>query len=113
MIFMADVLVIRHPAGGVVDLTRVAHATPMPRALREDAVIVTVTRDGNIFLGTGQVRLRDLSYEIRTRMNEAVESKVYIKADARSKYADVAAVLEAVRLAQVQDIALLTESSSH
>jgi hypothetical protein len=34
-----------------VDLARVQHSVPLPGAHREDATIVIVTRDGNVFVG--------------------------------------------------------------
>ena len=81
----------------------------MPGALKEDALLVAVQRDGGIFLGTEQVILPRLSTEIRERVSRGAENKVYIRADARGRYGRVLEVLNAVRYAGVENIGFIVE----
>jgi biopolymer transport protein ExbD len=80
----------------------------MPGARREDATIVTVTRDGNVFLGNTQVQLPDLPNQIEKSLAQGGERKVYLKADARTRYVDVRAVIEVLKKPGIENIALIT-----
>src|SRR5882724_8155337 len=68
----------------VVDLAKVLHPVMMPKALREDATLVTVLRDGRVFVGSDEATLDQLPSRIRSTMNDGGEQKVYINADARA-----------------------------
>lgn len=48
-----------------VDYAYANNATSQPGARREDAMNVSITRDGNIFLGDLQIRLENLKAEIQ------------------------------------------------
>ncbi len=91
-----------------ITLARVKHSVPMPGARREDATIVTVTRDGNVFLGNTRVQLPDLSNQITKSLAQGGERKVYLKADARTRYVDVRAVIEVLNKTGIENIALIT-----
>ena len=80
----------------------------MPGARREDATIVTVTRDGNVFLGNTQVQLPDLPSQITKSLAQGGERKVYLKADARARYVDVKALIEMLKKTGIQNVGLLT-----
>jgi biopolymer transport protein ExbD/biopolymer transport protein TolR len=81
----------------------------MPGALREDAMLVAVTRDGNIFFGTYQMQYRDLRLAIRDCVRQGSERKVYLKVDARAKYGDAALAIDQIRLAGIQNVAIITD----
>ena len=92
-----------------MDLPRMDHAASMPAALREDAVMVTLTRDGTIFFGPTQVRSNNLPASIQDYVRRGSEPKVYLRVDARAKYGDAAIVIDEVRQAGIQDIGIITE----
>ena len=106
---MARILLYTDLPSGQVDLVRASHATDLPSAMREDAAIVSVTRDGGVYLDSQAIPLGQLPNQIWKHFNAGGEKKVYVKADARAKYADVAAVLDVLRAAKVQHIALITD----
>ena len=93
----------------MIDLAVVDHARPMPAAIREDALLVTVTRDGNVFLGTRQIHPADLPPAIRNSVLAGAEQKVYLRVDARAKYSDAVFVIDQVREAGIQNIGIITE----
>jgi biopolymer transport protein TolR len=111
-IMMSPAAVIIHPNGKQVDLAYAASATPQQGAVREDALILSVTRSGDIFFGPTRTLREDLPGQLRARMVGDVERRVYIKADARAKYSDVEGVLSSIREANISDVTLLTEQSS-
>ena len=97
--------------GIALDSPRTAHATSQPNALREDTMSLTITRDGNVFFGLHQVQPKDLPETIREKLQQGAERKLYLKIDARAKYADVASVLDAIRSSPVQSLTFLTDQS--
>lgn len=106
---MARILLYTDLPSGQVDLVRASHATELSGAMREDAAVVSVTRDGGVYLDSQAIPLGQLPNEIWKHFNAGAEKKVYVKADARAKYADVAAALDVLRAAKVQHIALITD----
>ncbi len=92
-----------------VDMVRTANPREMPDADKEDAVVVAVTRDGNVFLGSVQTAVDDLSAKVQELVATRLDKTVYIKSDARAKYERVVAVIDVVRSAGVDQLGLLTE----
>ena len=92
-----------------VDMAKVNNPEQMPDADKEDAVVVAVTRDGNIFLGNTQVQKADLSGQVKDRIANKLDKTVYLKSDARAKYGDVVAIVDEIRSAGVDQLGLLTE----
>jgi biopolymer transport protein TolR len=80
----------------------------MRGAHREDATIVSITRVGNVFLGNTQVQLADLLGEVKKSLAQGGERKIYLKADARAKYGDVKAVIEAIKKTGIDHIGIIT-----
>src|ERR1700682_898701 len=107
IIFMIVPAVTEHHHGLSLDLPRSRYASPMPRAVREDAQIVAVTRDGKIYLGNTLMTADDLPSRIRENMRNGEDRKIYIRADARAKYIDVKQVLSEIGKAGIQNVCFL------
>jgi biopolymer transport protein ExbD len=71
-------------------------------------MIIRQAAHGNVFLDYKQVRLEDLKGEIQTSIRNGAEDKVYLKADARCMYRDVARVIDELRAANIRKIAFIT-----
>jgi biopolymer transport protein ExbD/biopolymer transport protein TolR len=95
--------------GKSVDMARTDNARDMQNADKDDAIIVAVTRDGKIFLGTAATAKEDLTNQIKDRLTNRSDKTVYVKSDARAKYGDVVAVVDEIRSAGVDQLGLLTE----
>jgi biopolymer transport protein ExbD len=95
--------------GNGVDLAAVQNAIPMPGALRDDAMIVHLRRDGRVFFGSHAVPAEDLADEIQRKMKRSGEKRLFMKVDARAKYGDVGAVLEEVRKVGIWRVSFLVE----
>jgi len=80
----------------------------MPDADQEDALVVTVTGDGGAYLGIDPLSPGTLAEKVNGALSNRAGKKLYIKADARSPYASVVKVLDAVRTAGVEAPNLLT-----
>jgi biopolymer transport protein ExbD len=91
-----------------VELPVTSNAAPMPDADQEDASIVSVTEDGTVYFGVEQISPAGLAETVKGGLSNRTEKKLYIKADARTPYANVMNVLDAVRTAGVEALKLLT-----
>lgn len=85
-----------------------ANAQPLPGASREDAIIITVTRDGRIFLPDSEpVSLEALPSRIHEAVGKTSSHHVYLNADERAKYSDVEAVVAKIGEAGIKNVSLL------
>lgn len=91
-----------------VDLPITTNAAAVPGADKEDAAVVTLTRNGNLYLGTTEVSSADLIENVNRALSASAGKTVYIKADARVPYANVVGVLDRLRAAGIEDVTLLT-----
>src|SRR5437660_6207852 len=92
-----------------VDLARTNTAKDMQDADKDDSIVIAVTRDGNIFLRTTQIKKEEITAQVKDRIANRLEKVVYVKSDARAKYGDVVAVVDEIRSAGVDSLGLLTE----
>lgn len=95
--------------GVSVDMVKSVNPHSMPDADKEDAVVVAVTRDGRLYLGSEQITLENLGKSVRDRIANRVDKTVYIKSDARAKFEQVVKAVDEIRSAGVDQLGLLTE----
>jgi biopolymer transport protein TolR len=106
-IFMTSTPMITR--GFSADLPGVHFAGPMPRALREDAQVVSVMRDGAVYYGNTRINAEDLAERIWESVRKGADRKIYIRADARAKYRDIERVLDEIRKTGIQNISFFAE----
>jgi len=95
--------------GQSVELAKTKNPIDMKEADRDDAVLVTVTRDGKLYLGQEKITVEALGIKVNDLLAAKLEKKVFVKSDLRAKYGDVVAVVDNIRNAGVDQIGLLTE----
>ena len=95
--------------GVSVDLARVNNAEDMQAADRDDAILVAITRDGSIYLGTQKIAIDKITNLVKDHLANRLDKTVFVKSDARAKYGDVVKVVDEVRAAGVDNLGLLTE----
>jgi biopolymer transport protein TolR len=91
-----------------VELPVSSNAVAMPDADQENSLIVSVTDNGSVYFGVHPISPAALAEKVSGGLSNRTEKKLYIKADARVPYANVAKVLDAVRTAGVEAPNLLT-----
>jgi len=96
-----------------VDMAKTVNPRNMPDADKEDAVVLAVTRDGKIYLGSKRINVDQITTEVKDRISAKLDKTVYVKSDARAKYGDVVSVIDNVRAAGVDSMGLLTERVEH
>jgi len=94
--------------GVSVDLAKTKNPREMREADRDDAIIVAVTRDGNIFLHDEKLNKDRLNEKIRDLLQSRVDKTVYVRSDRRAKYGEVVDVVDIVRSSGVDALGLLT-----
>lgn len=74
-----------------------------------DPLIVTIDKDGNIWLQDVQVGPGFLSSRMAELVKSDAEAKVYLKADEMLPYGKVAEAMNAIRKAGVRHLGMLTQ----
>jgi biopolymer transport protein ExbD/biopolymer transport protein TolR len=111
LVLLIIFMVITPMLSNKVNVTLVVsqNATAMEDANKEDAVIIAVTRDSKIYLGSDQTTLDSLGSQVRDKLENKPNKIVYFRADARAHYGSVEDAIDAVRTAGVEEVGLLTE----
>ena len=95
--------------GVSVELATTNNPVQMPDADKEDALLVAINKSGEVFFGTDKIAPDQLTNKIKDRLTSRVDKRVFIRADARTKYGNVVEVVDNVRAAGVDQLGLLTE----
>ena len=95
--------------GVSVDMAKATNTRDMQDADKEDAVVLAVTRDGKIYLGSDPIAPDQITTTVKDRLENKLDKTVYVKSDANAKYGVVVTVVDNVRAAGVDSLGLLTE----
>ncbi|HEX5230119.1 MAG TPA: biopolymer transporter ExbD [Bryobacteraceae bacterium] len=110
IIFMVITPMLTH--GVSVDLVKTQNPITMQAADKEDAILISVTRNGGVFLSPGNQHLSgpdQLPERVRDLLTNRVDKTVYIKADARARYEVVEDVVDNLRAGGATELGLITE----
>ncbi|MCU0245043.1 MAG: biopolymer transporter ExbD [Bryobacter sp.] len=92
-----------------VDKVKTKNPIAMQDADKDDAVLVSVTRDGKTYLGTTQMSPDAMPGKVKDLLTNRLDKTVYINADSRAKYERVVETIDNLRTAGVDQLGLLTE----
>ncbi|HEV3037805.1 MAG TPA: biopolymer transporter ExbD [Candidatus Angelobacter sp.] len=95
--------------GTPVDLAKTLNPIEMPDATRPDVLMIALAHDGKIFLDNEIVTNDALTQRVKDQMTNRANRTVYVRADARTRYKFLVAVVDDVRSAGVDQLGLLTE----
>jgi biopolymer transport protein ExbD/biopolymer transport protein TolR len=107
IIFMVITPMLVH--GVPMELARTKNSMAMSDASKPDALVVSVMRDGKMFLGSEIVTSQVLGQRVRDQVSNRVNKTVYVRADARARYGFLVEAVDDVRAAGVDQLGLLTE----
>jgi biopolymer transport protein ExbD/biopolymer transport protein TolR len=98
--------------GQAVEYVKAKNPIAMQNADKEDAILISITRNGTPFLSPGnkQVSVDELPSKVQDLLTNKLDKTVYIRADARSKYQAVEEVVDNLRSAGVDQLGLITET---
>ncbi len=95
--------------GVSVDMAKADNAQDMKDADKDDAIIIAVTRDGNLYLGSTKIQLDEITGKVKDLISNRLDKTVFVRSDSRAKYGDVVKAIDEVRSAGVDHLGLLTE----
>jgi biopolymer transport protein ExbD len=95
--------------GVSVEKVKTKNPIAMKDADKEDAILVSVTRAGDTYLGTTRMAPDQMPTKIKDMLTNKPEKVVYISADRRAKYERVVTVVDEIRNAGVEQLGLITE----
>jgi biopolymer transport protein ExbD len=97
--------------GVSVDMAKVNNAEDLQDADKDDAIILAVTRDGKMFLGSKEIGLDQITTAVKDQLANRIDKTVFVRSDARAKYGEVVKAVDEVRAAGVDNLGLLTEKN--
>ncbi|MGH9412214.1 MAG: ExbD/TolR family protein [Terriglobales bacterium] len=106
IIFMVITPMMQH--GVDVHLAQAQNPLTLPNADKDNAVIVAISHDGRIFLGNNEIGAADLTTQVQSDLKNQLDKIVFVKADRAAQFVVVANVVDDIRSAGVQKIALET-----
>ena len=94
-----------------VNMVKTRNPIKMQEADKEDAVLVAITRDGKVYLSPGNTLVdpNSLGSKVKDLNQNRADKTVFVKADARARFASVTDVIDNLRVAGIDSIGLLTE----
>ncbi len=95
--------------GVSVDMATTNTAEEMKEADKDNAILIAITRDGNVYLGAEQVAMETLAEKVRDLWASTSTKIVFLKSDRNATFRDVSRVVDEVRSAGVDKLGLLTE----
>lgn len=78
----------------------------------DEQLIVSITKDGNVFIGSGnKVELDSLGPKLLGILSTRRDKRVFIKADTRVTYGEVMAAMARIKRSGIEKVGLLTDPS--
>ena len=100
----------QHRGGVAVDLVHAKHSVALPNSQREDAIIISVQRDGGLFFGNKKTHLESLPQQIQESVARGAEKRIYLNADKYARYSDVKAVIDAIHESGVEHLSIFANT---
>ncbi len=106
IIFMVTAPMLQE--GFDVNLPKV-EANPISLKTRDEPIIVTISRKGEVFINKNRMDLSTLGEKLKAIYERKREKMVLIKADEKVPYGFVAKTMAEIRKAGIQRVGMLTE----
>jgi biopolymer transport protein ExbD/biopolymer transport protein TolR len=96
-------------AGMLVDLPKAKSARPLdPR----EPVIITIAKDGKLYVGRDEVSRATLTTAVRARLGDDQSRQIYVRGDRDVIYGEIIAVMDQLALNGLVKMALVANASS-
>ena len=87
-------------------------AVPKTRTVREiteQRVVLTIDREGGIFIGDNPVNIHELPQRLHQSNEDPSKQVIYLRADERVTFGIFASVMDAVKQAGITNISIVTQ----
>ena len=99
------------PEGVAVKLPEAGHTTD--KADTQEQTVVAVDSSGTFYVNALRVPNGDLVPRVQKALEDKKEKVVYLRGDRDAKYAAIMGAMDALRKAQIENIALITERPAY
>ncbi len=103
VIFMITAPVIQ--SGIEVDVPR----TQVVREIAEEKLVVSIDREQKLYLQNTAVNVNELGQKIREQLLDPSRQSIYLRADQSVPFGTIAAVMDSLKLAGIQNISVVTQ----
>ena len=103
IIFMITAPVIQ--SGIEVDVPR----TQVVREIAEEKLVVSIDREQKLYLQNTAVNVNELGQKIREQLLDPSRQSIYLRADQSVPFGTIAAVMDSLKLAGIQNISVVTQ----
>lgn len=79
------------------------------KEITEQRVVLTIDREGQIFLGDHPVNIHELAEKLRQPNTDPAKQIIYLRADERVPFGMFASVMDAVKQAGITNISIVTQ----
>jgi biopolymer transport protein TolR len=79
------------------------------REITEQRVVLTIDRDGGIFLGDSPVNIHELPQRLHQSNADPSKQVIYLRADERVTFGIFASVMDTVKQAGITNISIVTQ----
>ena len=83
--------------------------TTQPLHIRDDALVLTVMKDGKIRVANSDIPLSELEVKLKAILDGLEGKQVFLRADRKVRYGVVVKVMAAARLAGAKKLGIVTE----
>lgn len=95
--------------GVSVDKVKTDNPIAMQDADKDDAVLLSVAKDGAVYLGNNKIPMDQIPGKVKDMLTNQIKKTCYVSADRRARYERVAEVVDQLRAAGVDDVGLITD----
>ena len=93
-----------------VQMTKPTAANSTPKPDTQDQVVVYVDVRGKLYINTIEVSSQDVATRLNTIFEESKTKVVYLKGDQDAPYSAIMEMMDALRKAKIETVALITEA---
>ena len=91
-----------------VELAGARHSVPIPKALRDDAIIIGLSASGDVYYGATHTMPSELEGKIREDLEKGAEKRIYLNVDSRASYGDLISLFPQIAAAGVENVTFIT-----
>jgi biopolymer transport protein TolR len=85
------------------------HKTQVVREISEEKLIVSIDNEQKLYLQNASININELADKIREKLLDPARQSVYLRADESVPFGTIAAVMDRLKLAGIENISIVTQ----
>jgi biopolymer transport protein TolR len=83
--------------------------TQVVREISEEKLIVSIDKEQKLYLQNASININELADKIREKLLDPARQSVYLRADESVPFGTIAAVMDRLKLAGIENISIVTQ----